>query len=166
MIRKAKLSDISQIMGVARACTRDMIDRKIYQWNDAYPSRSVFEKDVDRNELYVIEIGKTVVGAIVISSLMDEEYKAVRWLTENGPNVYIHRLCVHPKYQGQGLAGRMMAYAEKRATEGGLASVRLDTFSQNKANQRFYEKRGYQKLEDIFFPKQSGHPFHCYELVL
>ncbi|MGM0391936.1 MAG: GNAT family N-acetyltransferase, partial [Bacteroidota bacterium] len=30
----------------------------------------------------------------------------------------------------------------------------------------FYESRGYQKLGDIYFPKQSEHPFHCYELIL
>ncbi|SHI43521.1 GNAT family N-acetyltransferase [Pseudozobellia thermophila] len=166
MIRHAKLSDIPQIMTVVKACTREMIGRDIYQWNDLYPSRQAFENDLERKELFVLEADSEIVGAIVISSLMDEEYKAVRWLTQNGANSYIHRLCVHPDHQGRGHAGRMMAFAEQLARGKGLVSVRLDTFSRNKRNQRFYEKRGYKRLGDIFFPKQSGHPFHCYELVL
>ena len=54
----------------------------------------------------------------------------------------------------------------KIARENDFDSVRLDTFSQNKRNQKFYEARGYKKLENIYFPKQSTHPFNCYELVL
>jgi ribosomal protein S18 acetylase RimI-like enzyme len=59
-----------------------------------------------------------------------------------------------------------MSFAEKKAKEKQYDSVRLDTFSQNLGNQTFYEKRGYKKLGDIYFPKQSKHPFHCYELIL
>ena len=83
-----------------------------------------------------------------------------------GRNIYIHRLGVHPNRQGKGYAQQMMQFAENHARDNGFISVRLDTFSQNARNQRFYEKRGFQKLGDIFFPKQSEHPFHCYELVL
>ena len=80
--------------------------------------------------------------------------------------MYIHRLAVHPEYQGKGFAQKMMDYAEDYARKENYISVRLDTFSQNHRNQRFYEARGYQKLGDIYFPKQSVHPFHCYELIL
>lgn len=58
-----------------------------------------------------------------------------------------------------------MNFAEETAQKNNAVSVRLDTFSQNKRNQKFYETRGYQKLESIYFPKQSKHPFYCYELV-
>ena len=59
-----------------------------------------------------------------------------------------------------------MDFAENFAKEHNALSVRLDTFSQNKRNQKFYETRGYKRLGDIYFPKQSNHPFHCFELVL
>ena len=166
MIRPAKLSDIPQIMSMVKACTKAMVKQEIYQWNDEYPSTNAFEKDIERNELYVLEENENIIGTIVISTLMDEEYKPIKWTTENGENIYIHRLGVHPDQQGKGQAQKMMSFAEGYARENGFTSVRLDTFSQNKRNQRFYEKRGYQKLDDIYFPKQSEHPFHCYELVL
>ncbi|GAB4509445.1 MAG: GNAT family N-acetyltransferase [Allomuricauda sp.] len=166
MIRRAKISEIPDILTITQACAKKMQENGIFQWNEHYPSKEAFQKDIDRGELFVVEEKNTVQGTIVISTLMDEEYKPIQWLTPNGNSVYIHRLSVHPNLQGKGLAQQMMDFAENHAREHGFVSVRLDTFSQNKRNQRFYEQRGYQKLGDIYFPKQSVYPFHCYELVL
>ena len=166
MIRRAKISEIPDILTITQACAKKMQENGIFQWNEHYPSKEAFQKDIDRGELFVMEEKNTVQGTIVISTVMDEEYKPIQWLTPNGNSVYIHRLSVHPNLQGKGLAQQMMDFAENHAREHGFVSVRLDTFSQNKRNQRFYEQRGYQKLGDIYFPKQSVHPFHCYELVL
>lgn len=166
MIRKATLKDIEEIIKITKACARFMISKGIYQWNEHYPNNAAFKNDVLRNELYVIESKKTLVGCVVISSFMDEEYIPISWLTENGHNIYIHRLAIHPNYQGKGYAQKLMDFAENFAKVNNYSSVRLDTFSQNKRNQKFYELRGYKRLGNIYFPKQSQHPFYCYELVL
>ncbi len=166
MIRRAKISEISKILYLTKACAVHMINNGIYQWNEHYPSQQAFEKDIERDELFVLEKNNAIIGTMVITTLVDPEYIPMRWLTPNTKNVYIHRLSVHPKEQGKGHAQSMMDFAENFAREHGFLSVRLDTFSQNKRNQRFYELRGYQKLDDIFLPNQSEHPFHCYELVL
>lgn len=166
MIRCAKISEIPDILNITKACAVYMIQKNIYQWNEHYPSKIAFENDIARKELYVLEIDAQIIGTIVISTFMDAEYGPIQWLTPNERNVYIHRLSIHPNRQGKGYAKRLMDFAERHAEQNGYASVRLDTFSQNARNQKFYEARGYQKLEDIYFPKQSEHPFHCYELVL
>lgn len=166
MIRRAKISEIPDILNITKACAVFMIDKGIYQWNEEYPSPEAFEKDIERKELFVLEKLAKVIGTVVISTLMDDEYVPVKWLTPNSDNVYIHRLSVDPKFQGKGYAQQLMDFAENLARENGFISIRLDTFSQNKRNQIFYETRGYKRLEDIAYPKQSEHPFHCYELVL
>ncbi len=144
-----------------------MISKGIYQWNEHYPSRSAFEEDLKRDELYTYTQLDAIAGTIVISDLKDDIYEPVTWLTPADARcIYIHRLAVHPDFQGQGIAQQMMNYAEEFARKNGFVSVRLDTFSQNSRNNQFYQKRGYQKLEEIYFPKQSEHPFYCYELVL
>ncbi|MFK7747663.1 MAG: GNAT family N-acetyltransferase [Kordia sp.] len=165
-IRKATSQDIDALLNITKACAKFMIDKGIFQWNENYPNREAFEHDVTRNELYVLlETGK-IVGCIVISTLMDEEYKTVNWHTPDGTNIYIHRLAIHPKTQGKGYAQFLMEFAENYAIEKKYRSIRLDTFSKNARNQKFYELRGYKKLEDIYFPKQSVYPFHCYERIL
>ncbi|AEM70267.1 GCN5-related N-acetyltransferase [Allomuricauda ruestringensis DSM 13258] len=166
MIRRAKISETPDILTITRACAQKMQENGIFQWNEHYPSKEAFIKDIERDELFVIEENNIVQGTIVISTLMDDEYRPIQWLTPNGNSTYIHRLSVHPDLQGKGLAQQMMDFAENYSKEKKFVSVRLDTFSQNKRNQGFYEQRGYRKLGDIFFPKQSEHPFHCYELVL
>jgi ribosomal protein S18 acetylase RimI-like enzyme len=166
MIRRAKLQEIPDILRITKACAADMANCGIYQWNEHYPSREIIEKDLERDELYVLAKPYGIIGLIVISEFMDPEYREVRWLTANSNNRYIHRLAVHPEFQGKGHARQLMLFAETMAKKAGVVSIRLDTFSQNQKNQRFYLQRGYKKLGDIYFPLQSKQPFHCYELVL
>ncbi|WP_298901261.1 GNAT family N-acetyltransferase [uncultured Psychroserpens sp.] len=165
MIRKATLKDIDAIISITKACAKHMIDQQIFQWNEHYPNPSAFQNDVERDELYVLDVENSIKGCIVISTLMDEEYMPVTWLTPNENNIYIHRLAIHPKYQGQGYARQLMNFAEAHAIENNYTSIRLDTFSENKRNQKFYELRGYQRLGNIYFPKQSEFPFYCYERI-
>jgi len=166
MIRRAKIFELPKIIAITKACTAHMAENGIFQWNEHYPSKIVFEKDIERAELFVLEAEGRSIGTIVISSYMDDVYTQIDWLTPDENNIYIHRLAVHPDFQGKGFARQLMDFAENYARQNKCVSVRLDTFSQNPRNQRFYEVRGYQKLGDIIFPKQSEHPFHCYELVL
>lgn len=167
MIRKALFKDIDKILEITDACAKHMIHKGIYQWNEYYPNKKTFETDVKHDNLFVLEIEKTIIGCIALTTHIDEEYKTVTWLTPNKNNLYIHRLAIHPKYQGKGLAQQLMDFAEHYAIKNSYSSIRLDTFSQNKRNQKFYELRGYKKLESVvYFPKQSMHPFYCYELVL
>ena len=166
MIRAAILSDIETIKGITKACAKAMIAKDIFQWNEHYPNTGAFQSDLKRNELYVLEKDAKVIGCMTISTLMDEEYKPIDWLNKNENNLYIHRLAIHPNFQSLGYAQKLMTYAEHYAKNHNYSSIRLDTFSQNKRNQKFYELRGYRRLGDIYFPKQSIYPFHCYELVL
>ena len=166
MIVLAKHSEIPEILTLTKACARHMCDQGIYQWNEHYPSRQAFKKDIDRGELYVLKKNNKVIGTIVISTEMDAEYQEIEWGTPSERNLYIHRLAIHPDNQAQGNARKLMDYAYAFAKKAKAPSIRLDTFSINQRNQKFYEARGYQKLGNIYFPKQSKHPFYCYERVL
>ncbi len=166
MIRKAQLADLTTVYDLTQACAQAMIANDIYQWNEHYPTLERFQKDIELQELYMLEENETFYGIVVLTTIIDEEYVPVKWLTENDRNLYIHRLAVHPKYWGDGYAQRLMDFAEQYARNKECTSLRLDTFSQNKRNQKFYEMRGYKRLEEIYLPKQSLHPFYCYELIL
>ena len=96
MIRRAKISEIPDILVITKACAVFMIDNQIYQWNEHYPSRQAFKKDIDRGELYVLKKNNKVIGTIVISTEMDAEYQEIEWGTPSERNLYIHRLAIHP----------------------------------------------------------------------
>jgi ribosomal protein S18 acetylase RimI-like enzyme len=166
MIRHAKRSEIEKIITITRACGEKMASEGIFQWNKYYPNTEAFNKDIDRNELFVLTLSEEIIGCIVISSTKDIEYDAIDWLTEDTKHYYIHRLAISPAHQKKGYAKKLMDFAENYAITNRAASIRLDTFSKNLGNQMFYETRGYKRLGNIYFPKQSEHPFYCYELVL
>lgn len=167
MIRKALFKDIDKILEITAACAKHMIQKGIYQWNDQYPNKFAFENDIKNQDLYVLTIEKSIIGCMALTNTMDDEYRSVNWLTPNKTNLYIHRLAVHPDHQGKGYAQELMDFAENFAVKNNYSSIRLDTFSQNKRNQKFYELRGYKKLESVvYFPNQSTHPFYCYEMLI
>lgn len=166
MILKAKIEELQEIKSLTESCARAMIDKGIYQWNEHYPSLEKLRKDILKDELYVLKKHSQILGIIVITSEKDEEYNPINWLSKTENNLYIHRLATHPDHWGKGYARQLMDFAEERARKDNYESVRLDTFSMNKRNQKFYEARGYQRLGNIYFPKQSEHPFYCYELLI
>ena len=165
MIRLAQKSDLDRVLQITRLCAREMESRKVFQWNEHYPDRQSFVNDINNSELYVYCIQDMVIGCVSICAFMDEVYSKVSWKTDGKNSVYVHRLAVDPKHQKHGVGSKLMDFAENESKLNGIESIRLDTFSQNTVNQNFYEKRGYVKLDDIYFPLQSEHPFHCYELL-
>ena len=165
-IRQASQEDLLKAKKLTEACAVGMQELGIFQWNEHYPSLDKLQQDINHNELYVFEENNQILGIIVLSEIMDEEYNNVSWMTPSEKNLYIHRLAIHPDSWGKGYGQKLMDFAEEFAKKLDFKSIRLDTFSLNKRNQKFYEARGYKKLEDIYFPKQSAAPFHCYELVL
>ncbi|NNM22836.1 MAG: GNAT family N-acetyltransferase [Flavobacteriaceae bacterium] len=166
MIRLAKASEIEEIITITRACAKKMSSEGIHQWNEHYPNIESFLTDLKRDELYVLIKNDTLAGCVTISTFKDEVYEQVNWLSKDSRQFYIHRLAIHPQHQHKGNARLLMDFAEALAREKEVDSIRLDTFSKNIRNQRFYEARGYIRLANIYFPKQSSNPFYCYELLL
>lgn len=166
MIRKATTLDLQPIKSLTEACAKAMQEKGIFQWNEHYPSLERLSLDIEKEELFVLQEEEEILGIVVVTPEMDEEYVPIKWLTPGGNNLYIHRLATHPSVWGSGYGQKLMDFAEDLAISQNYQSVRLDTFSRNKRNQKFYESRGYERLGNIYFPKQSEYPFYCYEKVL
>ena len=62
MIRPAKLGEMTDIITITKACASHMVKNNIFQWNASYPSISAFENDINRKELYVLEIKGNLIG--------------------------------------------------------------------------------------------------------
>jgi len=142
MIKTGNIADIDCVLGITKSCARHMIKQGVYQWNEQYPDRDSFVNDVKNNELYVYLEKEKVVGCISLCNEMDEVYMAVRWKTINLNSLYIHRLAVHPNFQKKGVGKALMDFAENFARKKDYESVRLDTFSKNKRNLKFYNGQG------------------------
>lgn len=139
-----------------------MEKENIFQWTEQYPAIHHIADDIQNGFLYSINSKGKSLGVINISNMEEPEYKTIVWSDNNGECLVIHRLAVHPKNQKQGLARKLMDFAENFAIENGYTSIRLDAYSGNERVLRFYENRGYQKRGEVNFPGRVL-PFFCYE---
>ena len=58
---------------------------------------------------------------------------------------------IRPKYQGQGLGGKMFKFIEQYCKEKGCESLELNTYVENTASHKFYYNKGFKILGYHFF---------------
>lgn len=83
-------------------------------------------------------------GCVVVARLGEEVVGAVRGTVDEEGTASIGRLCVHPRLQGHGLGGRLLAAVEARlAGEFAAKRYRLVTGNRSEGNLRLYRRSGY-----------------------
>ncbi|MFT5779907.1 MAG: ribosomal protein S18 acetylase RimI-like enzyme [Crocinitomicaceae bacterium] len=167
MISRGKREEIEVIIALTKACGKYLREQGIDQWDENYPDYESIERDLSTQTLFTFREDKTIIGIVVLNETQDEEYGDIDWITEDGTrNLVVHRLAVLPDHQGKGIARKLMDHAEVFAKEEGYDSIRLDTFSQNPRNQKFYQNRGYSDLGPVYLKYKKSHPYYCYELLI
>lgn len=167
MISHGKPEELDAILELTRACGKHMRQNGIDQWDENYPDRTGLERDIETKTLFAYRENGRVLGIVVLNEHQDPEYAEVNWSTkETDKNIVLHRLAVAPEHQGKGIARKLMDFAENWAKENNFDAIRLDTFSQNPRNQRFYKKRGYTELGSVFLSYKKDFPYFCYELLI
>ena len=135
--------DLPEICNMIAAARQLMSEQGIEQWDDRYPVFEDFEDDISKETLYVASKGKEIAAIYVISEECDEEYLKCDW--ENKRPCIIHRFCVSPSLQNNGIGNAVLNHIETQLIEAGYDSVRLDVFTENPYALRLYEKNGYVK---------------------
>ena len=68
-------SSLPFILEMTRQCIAEMRARGIEQWDDVYPSREVFETDVDAKNLFVLmDDSNTIIGSATLDKKQSDEY--------------------------------------------------------------------------------------------
>ena len=150
MIRKAALSDL------------DAVDRLYDEIHDAkeaglipviwqrgiYPSHETALEALERNDLFVLEIGGRIIGSAVINQIQDDVYAGAPW-QYNVPDdqvCVLHTLMVSPSEFGKGYARAFLAFYENYARKHGWPELRIDTNDKNKPAQAMYLRHGYRVI--------------------
>lgn len=164
-IVKGNIQDMTLIMDLIKNNISDMETKGIYQWNEHYPTQTIFENDINNEILYLIKNDYECLGIIAFDEQQSPEYKEISWFTEGKKVLVIHRLAVNPKHQKQGIGKLLLDFAENIAMKKQYTSIRLDSYSGNSRAIKLYENRGYRKTGQIFFPYREL-PFYCFEKKL
>lgn len=151
--RMATLEDLQEICNLFDDAVETMIQNKIFQWDEFYPTKKDFRKDIEREQLYIGLLDERIAVVYVINQRCDEQYIKGAWKYADVPYYVIHRLCVNPAFQNQGIAGRTLKHIEEQLTGWGIHAIRLDAFTENPYAIKLYEKMGYAKAGTVDFRK-------------
>ena len=151
--RRAGTDDLDALVALYGAAAQDMREKGIDQWDEYYPDREILAEDVESGDMTLGLLDGQLACAYVVNREYEPEYELGAWEHTEGDFCVLHRLCVNPEMQGQGLARQTMARMEKTARDQGFDSVRLDVFSQNLHAQRLYERLGYKRTGEVRFRK-------------
>ncbi len=143
VFRKAVKTDIEYIMELISRAIAHMQELKIYQWDEVYPCKADFEADLQRDTLYVGVVDKRIAIVFVLNEIYDEQYNTADWKYPKCPYSILHRLCVDPMFQHQGIARQTLQFVEEEVKRMGKAAIRLDVFRYNPYARRLYEACGY-----------------------
>ncbi|MBY9078677.1 GNAT family N-acetyltransferase [Paenibacillus sp. HN-1] len=152
VIRQGRMDDLEQIMALIAECVRVMREGGSDQWNESYPNREVIAEDIEQGTIYVLEDDGAPAGIIVLDENEAEEYKSIDWVHKEGRYLVMHRLAVHPRIQGKGIARRLLAFAEDQAVREGYSSIRMDTYAKNDRALGLYLRLGYETRGEVRFP--------------
>ena len=137
---KANLEEIIQLYKNAIA---KMDEQNIPQWDEVYPDCTILEDDINKNQMFVGKKNDKIAVCFVLNEECDEEYKNGKWICPDSHFCVIHRLCVSPDFQNQGIAGETMKHIEEVCRAQKYDSIRLDCFTKNPYSRRLYDKCGY-----------------------
>lgn len=158
--RGATLSDLPELMALFRAATRQMDAQGILQWDEIYPDEATIRADIVRGQMRVGTRSDRIAVAFMLDLCKAGDYEPADWRYREPDFAVLHRLCVHPDFQGQGVAKAAMDFLESAMLSSGIQTIRLDAFSQNPAALHLYESRGYEKAGEIRYRKGL---FYLYE---
>jgi ribosomal protein S18 acetylase RimI-like enzyme len=162
-ITKASSSDIPEIMSLIRAAVKKMIAGGLYQWDDSYPNIDIITDDINAGTLFKISQKDRIAGVIALNQDYFPQYNDLVWEDAGGKFMIVHRLCVHPDYQGQGYSQKLMRFAEEYAKKNGYSSIRLDTYTSNQRALALYDSLNYRRVGLVTFERGL---FQVFEKVL
>lgn len=163
-IRPARRGELDTVWALARRAVAWMNGQGNPQWGEDYPTRALYEGDIERGELYSAWRGENLLGVACINTDQSPEYAAVDWEIP-GPAMVVHRMAVDPQSQGHGVGSSLLAYAEELARSQGLPVMHVDTYTQNQRMQRLFMGRGFFRRGEIHLHGRPL-PYPCFEKIL
>ncbi|WP_059369272.1 GNAT family N-acetyltransferase [Treponema endosymbiont of Eucomonympha sp.] len=151
-----------------RAAAVHMNEQGIPQWLALAPYRERALRDIAAGDLFVLVRGGELAGAAAVNRSLEvagADAAAAEWKGAP-PFGVLHRFCIDPRLQGQGLGRELLRSAEALAFERGCRSLRLMVLDNNCFALGLYAKAGFaprgQFLTDfgctfVFMEKELSH---------
>lgn len=146
IIRKAEINDLKRIMEIYEIARKFMADNgNKNQWSNKYPSEEIIEKDIEKNQLYVLECMGDIHGVFAFIIGKDKTYNIIEngeWLSDSEYGT-IHRVASDGKVHN--VLNEVIAYCSKK-----ISHLRIDTHKDNTVMRHLIVKNGFSERGTIY----------------
>lgn len=150
VFRKATDKDLSAIAAIYEEIHMDEeAGRTSIGWiREIYPTEKTAEASLLRDELFVAEEDRTVVGAAIINQQQADVYAGADWEfpAPNSEIMVLHTLAISPKAAGKGYGKAFVRFYEEYALRKNCPYLRMDTNAGNSRARAMYRKLGYREI--------------------
>lgn len=150
----ATTADVNEIMTLYA----DVINSTFTTWDENYPSRVLVESDIKNGNLYIAKQGNEIVA---VSFLGKKEEEKENWELSLNSALGVARICVSPKFQGQGIGTRFMEFLIKKAKSLNADGMHFHVCTKNESAIKMYEKVGFKNYG--LGKSNYGYDFYKYE---
>ncbi len=114
--------------------------------DDAWGSEPYTEAEVTPllKDAYVVRSGQLAAGTVSL------QWEDELWGDAGRDAGFIHRLAIRDQFHGQQLGRAIIDWAEERAKEKGLKSLRLDCPASNKGLIAYYQSQGFSQVGTVY----------------
>ena len=151
IIHKADINDIDEIVNIIDDTKKLFKKEGIPQWQNGYPEKIDFLKDLDLGNLYVVKDNDVVIGTFTLLDF-DPNYLYIengKWLNDT-PYVAIHRLAIKELYKRKGVATSIIEYVKSRYNH-----IRIDTHKLNIPMKNLIVKNGFQYCGIVYMEDKT-----------
>lgn len=158
IIELAEKKDAQEIY----ALYRSLIDMPDGTWDEEYPSREIVEYDLEHQDVLVMrDAERNIVAAIAVTDDDDDfDGAEIQWYPDVTRFITLSRLGVDKRYQGKGIAKKMLLAAMDLCRQRGYEAVRFLVSKSNPAPQRAYAKLNFDICGEIDLYE---HQWLCYQ---
>jgi len=164
-IKQAKSTDLVEILYLLKVCISDMNAKGLRHWNSAFPGNDQIRKDLREGSIYLAKDKGVCKGMVTLNDTEPEEYREMNFHSADAKPLFLHRMAVHPVWQGKGIARFMVDFAQKMAREKGFTCIRLDTYQSSEDARHLCKKLSFKEIGS-FQANYQRIPYICYEKEL
>ena len=149
MLRKAKSTELDEIMLIIEDGREFLRQQEINQWQHGSPSKETIEQDIKEQTSYVYEIDRNIVATAMLTNY-DRDYENYPTLWSKCDNyLVIHRVATLKNIRNQGIGRQFLSAIVEFVKKENIDYIRIDTHKDNKIMRKFLSDFGFVELGEI-----------------
>lgn len=149
MLRKAKITELDEIMLIIEDGREFLRQQGINQWQHGSPSKETIEQGIKEQTSYVYEIDRNIVATAMLTNY-DRDYENYPTLWSKCDNyLVIHRMATLKNIRNQGIGRQFLSAIVGFAKKENIDYIRIDTHKDNKIMRKFLSDFGFVELDEI-----------------